>query len=115
MAVTKIWDIKGRIDTVLNYIENGNKTSNEEYNPDEIEELYRVIDYTTDDEKTLMKTFVTGINCRYDRAKEEMTNTKKKFGKEGGIVAFHAYESFKPGEVTPETAHEIGIKFAQKM
>lgn len=41
--------------------------------------------------------------------------TKKHWAKEGGIVAFHAYQSFAPGEVTPELAHEIGMKLAQDL
>ncbi|MFQ6964063.1 MAG: relaxase/mobilization nuclease domain-containing protein [Oscillospiraceae bacterium] len=33
---------------------------------------------------------------------------KKRFGKEDGTVAYHGYQSFAPGEATPELAHEIG-------
>ena len=35
--------------------------------------------------------------------------------KEDGILAFHGYQAFKPDEVTPEVAHEIGIKLAEKL
>jgi len=34
---------------------------------------------------------------------------------EGGIVAFHGYQSFAPGEVTPELAQEIGMKLAREL
>ena len=49
-----------------------------------------------------------------------MTQTKKKFNKDkysknNKIVAFHGYQSFEEGEVTPETAHEIGVKLAEEM
>lgn len=44
-----------------------------------------------------------------------MTATKQQFGKLGGNVAYHGYQSFKLGEITPEEAHEIGIKSAKKM
>ena len=44
-----------------------------------------------------------------------MIMTKKRYGKEGGIVAFHAYQSFAPGEVTPGQAHQIGIKLAKEL
>lgn len=37
------------------------------------------------------------------------------YGKENGILAFHAYQSFNEGEVTPEIAHEIGVKLAEEM
>ena len=35
--------------------------------------------------------------------------------KKSGILAFHAYQSFAKGEVTPEVAHEIGVKLAEEM
>ena len=40
---------------------------------------------------------------------------KRQFGKEGGIIAFHGYQSFAPGEVTPEQAHEIGVELARRL
>ena len=43
-----------------------------------------------------------------------MTETKKLFHKQDGIIAFHGYQSFKPGEVTPELAHEIGKELAER-
>ncbi len=39
-----------------------------------------------------------------------MTATKKCFGKTGGNVAYHGYQSFQAGEVTPEEAHKIGLE-----
>lgn len=44
-----------------------------------------------------------------------MTAVKKRFGKEGGIVAFHGYQSFAEGECTPKVAHEIGVKLAEEL
>ena len=41
--------------------------------------------------------------------------TKKQFGKLGGNVAYHGYQSFKPGEATPEEAHQIGMETAKRM
>ena len=43
-----------------------------------------------------------------------MVATKKKYSKEGKVLAYHYIESFKPGEVTPELAHKIGVEFAQE-
>lgn len=37
------------------------------------------------------------------------------YGKGNGILAFHTYQSFNKGEVTPEIAHEIGVKLANEM
>ncbi|WP_443711819.1 relaxase/mobilization nuclease domain-containing protein, partial [Ruminococcus bromii] len=56
--------------------------------------------------------FVSGINCSPSTARDEMLAVKKRFGKENGTVAYHGYQSFAPGEATPEMAHEIGMKLA---
>ena len=44
-----------------------------------------------------------------------MKNTKKQFFKATGIQCFHGVQSFIKGEVTPEQAHEIGIKLAEEL
>ena len=36
-------------------------------------------------------------------------------GKTDGIFVFYGEQSFKHGEVTPELAHEIGVKLANEM
>ena len=38
-----------------------------------------------------------------------------KFGKTDDVVALHAYQSFREGEVTPEQCHEIGVALARKV
>ena len=50
-----------------------------------------------------------------DTAFYEMKNIKKQFFKTGGIECFHAIQSFAEKEVTPEQAHEIGIKLAEEL
>ena len=59
--------------------------------------------------------FVSGINCSPATARDEMLAVKKRFGKEDGTVAYHGYQSFAPGEATPELAHEIGVKLATRL
>ena len=59
--------------------------------------------------------FVSGINCSPATARDEMLAVKKRFGKENGTVAYHGYQSFAPGEATPELAHEIGVKLATRL
>ena len=44
-----------------------------------------------------------------------MQRVKQIYGKEDGILAFHGEQSFKEGEVTPELAHEIGVRLANEM
>lgn len=89
MATTKIWKIKSRFDNVIDYITNKDKTDNKKY--------------------------VTGINCMADIAFKEMSITKQQFNKTGGILGFHAYQSFKGYEVTADEAHEIGIRLAEEL
>lgn len=68
-----------------------------------------------DEGEPLMEQYVSGINCAPETARMEMTAVKKKYGKEDGIVAFHGYQSFAPGECTPAMAHEIGVRLAEEL
>ena len=111
MAVCGIWKIKTRLDNVINYTTNKEKTINNDLYKD----LHQVIDDNNGKYKTEKKYYVTGINCNPDTAYEEMMNTKNHFNKTGGILGFHAFQSFKKGEVTPELAHNIGIRLANEM
>lgn len=106
MAVTAIWNVKGYVGSVVKYVKNKEKT---------FAGLKEVMDYATQGEKTEKRFYVSGINCIPEIAREQMMLTKKQYGKEGGNVAFHGYQSFKPGEVTPELSHEIGMKLAQEL
>lgn len=123
MAVTSIWRVHGRIGSVLNYVEDSKKTELlQQKGPADLSD---VIDYAiaqnkttqsvkTDGEETVMR-FVSGVNCNPNTAWQDMQAVKKAFGKEGGVIAYHGYQSFAPGEATPELAHEIGIKLAERL
>ncbi len=50
-----------------------------------------------------------------DTSYQEMINVKKQFFKTDGIQCFHAVQSFVKGEITPERAHEIGMKLAEEL
>lgn len=45
----------------------------------------------------------------------QMILTKKQFCKDDGYIAWHGYQSFKPGEVTPEECHAIGVQTAREL
>ena len=132
MAVTSIWRVKGWLGKVVVYVENPDKTENPaffektEMTDREAQGLSDVIAYAVQQEKTeavaaddegaaIMQRFVSGVNCAPATAREEMLAVKKRFGKEGGVVAYHGYQSFAPGEADPVTAHEIGVRLAQKL
>ena len=111
MAVTKIWQVKDSLFRVLNYCSNPEKTK--------LSDLQQVICYAADEDKTenTDEQFhaVTGINCNADTAFEEMRDVQERYGKTGGNIAYHAYQSFKTGEVTAEQCHRLGVELAQKM
>ena len=117
MATTKIWKVQKRLDHVINYATNEEKTKNNysEYGMDEFDSIRRVMTYATNPDKTEKQFYTTGINCEVKDAVKQMQFVKRIYGKENGILAFHAYQSFKEGEVTPEIAHEIGVKLANEM
>lgn len=115
MAATRIWSIKGRLDSVINYVTNPEKTDGSRYTDTELQALTDVIDYAEDGAKTHNKVYVSGINLSPDIARDQMVMTKLQFGKTDKILAYHGYQSFLPGEVTPDMAHEIGIKLAERL
>ena len=112
MATTSLWKVDKRLDHVIDYATDEEKTKNEGSNFDSIEKL---LTYATNPAKTEKLFYTTGINCKVDNAVKEMQFIKKLYGKEKGILAFHGYQSFKEGEVTPEMAHEIGVRLAEEM
>lgn len=111
MATTKIWSIRGDVGHVLRYVQDENKTEPGRQ-PDTLD---AVLSYVGRGDKTNAQQFVSGINCAPDVARTEMIAVKRHFSKTDGIVAFHGYQSFAPGEVTPELAHEIGVQLANEL
>ena len=89
MAVTKFLTRKTRLDTIIKYIMNGEKT-----------------------EKMM---YVSGVNCRPDTAISEMQDTKKRFDKEDGIISYHLIQSFDGKEVSPKKCHELGLQYAKEL
>lgn len=116
MAVTSIWPIKGRVDRVINYARNPEKTTEGSYEEQaSLHAIDNVVEYAADDMKTERRSYVSCLNCREDTAAAQFMETKRLWGKLGGRVCYHGYQSFKADEVTAETAHEIGVKLAQEL
>ena len=86
MAVTKIKPIKGTLNKALDYIQNPAKT----------------------DEKILVSSF----GCAYETADIEFGFTLSQALDKGNNLAHHLIQSFEPGEVDYQTAHEIGRQLA---
>ena len=129
MATTSLWRVTGWLGKMVVYVENPDKTENPAYFEKEdmsevqAQALEDVIEYAANKNKTQgdgegdmpLRRFVSGVNCSSNTAREEMMAAKRRFGKETGTVAYHGYQSFAPGETTPEIAHEIGVKLAQRL
>ena len=112
MATTGFWPVKGSLKDVVKYAENPDKTTNPKYLDDD---LAAALKYVSNDDKTDKQLFVGAINCPTVRAYEQMMATKRRYGKTGGNVAYHGYQSFRSGEVTPKEAFEIGLETARRM
>ncbi len=111
MAVTKIWPVTDSISRVIDYCNDPVKTK--------FTDLEHVIKYASNEEKVLSEGeqfyAVSAINCKAETAFEEMRDVQERFGKTGGNIAYHAYQSFKTGEITAEQCHRLGVELARKM
>ena len=65
MATTKIWKVQKRLDHVINYATNEEKTKNiySKYEMDEFNSIRQVMTYATNPDKTEKQFYTTGINC----------------------------------------------------
>jgi len=88
MAITKIYAKRARLDKLIRYVINPEKT----------------------DEMTL----VSGVGCEVRTAYAEMMHTKELFHQLDGVQGYHIIQSFLPEEIDGETAHELGQRFAEE-
>ncbi|MDK4489245.1 relaxase/mobilization nuclease domain-containing protein [Fusobacterium necrophorum] len=86
MAVTKIKPVKSTLSKALDYIENPDKTDG--------------------------KMLISSFGCSYETADIEFGYTLSQALDKGNNLAFHLIQSFTPGEVDYEKAHEIGKQLA---
>ena len=86
MAVTKIKPIKSTLSKALDYIENPDKTDG--------------------------KMLVSSFGCSYETADIEFEYALSQALQKGNNLAFHLIQSFEPGEVDYQKAHEIGKQLA---
>lgn len=116
MAVTRLWKVTDRLDRVIDYAEDEEKTRKPKFSDTEWQSLKDVLEYAKDEEKTEQQFFVTGINCNADKARDQFVAVKQQYNKTDGIQAYHGYISFKDTDnISPEQAHQIGVAFADKM
>jgi len=116
MAVSKIWKVTTRLDQVIDYATNPEKTAAKQYSPEQYQALADVLRYAKDEEKTERELYVGGINCNVATARDQFVTVKEQFDKCDGIQAYHGYLSFKDEpNITPELAQQIGTEFAKRV
>ena len=77
--------------------------------------LKSALDYILDPLKTDEKILVTAFNTTPETAYIDFRHTLAKAIEKGNNRAHHLIQAFKPGETTPEQAHEIGKRFADEV
>ena len=76
--------------------------------------MNNIFPYVMNSEKTDGGVLVSGIHCMPETALDEFRFVKNKFGKTDGRQYYHIVQSFSPDDnLDAETAHEIGMKFAE--
>lgn len=123
MAITFIKARNARVDQVITYIRNPEKTT--ERSAQQMADLHSiegVVSYAVDDMKTEERKYVSCLNCQNEQtAAQEFLETKQYWeinsgrSKTSGRLCYHAIQSFRPGEVDAETAHKIGVALAQEL
>ena len=88
MAITKILAKNNRLDVLIRYVTNQDKT-----------------------EEQVLTAY---LNCDPGHAYQQMMDTKRAVGKTDGRQAYHIIQSFAPGEITPELAFELAQEFARE-
>ena len=121
MATTSLWRVKGYIGKLILYASNPEKTKeqksletgNDDTDPEQA--LGDVISYSARENATDGMEYVFGINCGVKSAKEDMMTVKRRFNQLDGVVAYHGFQSFAEGEVTPDQAFAIGKQLAEEL
>ena len=75
MATTKLWKVVKRVDHVIDYATNKEKTKVIEFNHKNemiADDLKSVMDYVRNTDKTEKEYYVSGINCEPEYAYEDM-------------------------------------------
>lgn len=101
MATTSLWKVDKRLDHVIDYATDKEKTKNKKVEESDYI-IMQALNYATNPDKTEKQFFVSGINCEPKTALKQMIKTKKKFNKykyskRNKIMAFHGYQSFEEG------------------
>lgn len=131
MATTTLLKVKADVERTagtvmkdcLNYILDQSKTTSDNYRQTQNLEnlLNSPLDYATDGNKTKNQSYVTGYECTPSLASEQFADDLRAYvmttGREvksNSVLLYHLRQAFKPGEVDPATANEIGQRLAME-
>ena len=85
-----------------------------------VQSLADRLDYSHNPIKTNNGEFITGYECDPRTAWEEFLLTKREYEQKTGrqqkkeVLAYQIRQSFKPGEITPEEANQLGYELAMR-
>ena len=77
-------------------------------------------DYAKNGEKTENGQFISSYACQAESVDEEFMLSKREYERltgrhpKGNIIAYQIRQSFKPGEITPEEANQVGYETAMR-
>ena len=75
--------------------------------------MNNIFPYVMNREKT-DENLISGVSCSPDTVLSEFNFVKKQFKKEVGRTYVHIVQAFSPDDdITPEVAHEIGLRLAE--
>ena len=118
MAATALWPVRDRVRAVIAYVRDPGKTADADTGT--LENLHAAgpAERYVSGEK---RTYVTCLNCTERDAADQFEETQRLWSvilgedRTTGRVSYHGFQSFREGEVTAETAHEIGVKLAERL
>ncbi len=119
MAQTKIWAKKSDIGESVRYVLNPEKTKAKSQKLFSDEITYITEKHISDGE--IETVYLTAAwNCTESNAPEKMMLTKEIWNhgddtNNDRILVYHMDQSFKPGEITPDLAYQIGCAFVEKV
>lgn len=83
--------------------------------------ISEIINYVKNSQKTDNGRLITGFVCDSRVADAESLLTKQehtaitgRVRSEDDVIAYHVWQSFKPGEITPEEVNWSGVEFAKR-
>lgn len=79
--------------------------------------LFKAIEYIVNPEKTNGGNLVSYVGCYGNQfqCEKDFIDVREMGTGRGNILAQHLHQSFKPGEVTPDQAHLLGMQLAEEL